>query len=90
MRAVLLVATGLVAGACARAPTIAFTRVPPTSEGGPDRVELIEGRVSRTEPGYQVVLYARAGIWWVQPLVTQPYTTIHRDRTFRCATSRVC
>jgi len=86
MRAVLLVATGLVAGACARAPTIAFTRVPPTSEGGPDRVELIEGRVSRTEPGYQVVLYARAGIWWVQPLVTQPYTTIHRDRTFRCAT----
>jgi hypothetical protein len=87
MRGGLLLAAGLLAGACGGGPpTIAFTRVPPSSEGGPDRVELIEGRVSRAEPGWQVVLYARAGVWWVQPLVTQPYTTIHRDRTFRSAT----
>jgi hypothetical protein len=86
MRAALLLAAGLLSASCTGAPTIEFTRVPPTSEGGPDRVELIEGRVSRAEPGHQVVLYARAGIWWVQPLVTQPYTSIHRDRTFRCAT----
>jgi hypothetical protein len=87
MRAALLLAALLGAAACGVGPpTIAFTRVPPTSEGGPERVELIEGRVSRTEPGWQVVLYARAGVWWVQPLVTQPYTTIHRDETFRCAT----
>jgi hypothetical protein len=86
MRALLLPGAVLLAGACAGPPTITFTRVPPSSEGGPDRVELIEGRVSRAEPGEQVVLYARAGVWWVQPLVTQPYTTIHRDRTFRCAT----
>jgi hypothetical protein len=87
MRAGLLLAAGLLAGACGGGPpTITLTRVPPSSEGGPERVELIEGRVDRTEPGFQVVLYARAGVWWVQPLVTQPYTTIHRDLTFRCAT----
>jgi hypothetical protein len=87
MRAALLLAAGLAAASCGGGPpTVSVTRVPPSSEGGPDRVELIEGRVSRAEPGQQVVVYARAGVWWVQPLVTQPYTTIHRDRTFRCAT----
>ncbi|MET0555369.1 MAG: hypothetical protein ABW221_20165 [Vicinamibacteria bacterium] len=87
MRAALLLAAGLLASACAGgSPTIAFSRVPPSSEGGPERVELIEGRVSRAAAGSQVVLYARAGVWWVQPLVTQPYTTVHRDGTFRCAT----
>ena len=53
MRALLLLGAVLLAGAggCAGPPTITLTRVPPSSEGGPDRVELIEGRVSRTEPG---------------------------------------
>lgn len=88
MRAVVvLLAAGLASAACAGGtPSVTFTRVPPTSEGGPDRLELIEGRVDHAEPDAQIVLYARAGVWWVQPLVTQPYTTIHRDRTFRCAT----
>jgi hypothetical protein len=87
MRRAFALAAGLVCGAChTDAPTITFSRVPAASEGGPDRVELIEGRVSRAEPGEQIVIYARAGVWWVQPLVTQPYTTVQRDLTFRCAT----
>lgn len=87
MRAALLLAGVLAAAACGGGPpSISLTRIPPSSEGGSDRVALLEGVVSRAEPGHQVVVYARAGVWWVQPLVTQPYTTIHRDRTFRCAT----
>jgi hypothetical protein len=61
------------------APSIEFTRVPPATEGGPDRLDIIQGRVIGARPGLQIVLYARSGAWWVQPLANEAFTSIGPD-----------
>ena len=33
-------------------------------------------------PGHQVVLYAKSGVWWVQPLTVDPFTTIEANSTW--------
>ena len=63
-------------------PAIEITRVPMASLGGPTQMDSIEGRVSNAKPGEQIVLYARSGVWWVQPLANQPYTKIQSDSTW--------
>jgi len=60
-------------------PSIELTRVPPASEGGPDKLDIIEGKVIGGRPGQQLVLYARSGVWWVQPLVNEAFTLIRPD-----------
>ncbi len=60
-------------------PTIEFTKVPPAHEGGPDTAGTIEGRVVGAHSGQQIVLFARSGQWWVQPLANQPFTKIQPD-----------
>jgi hypothetical protein len=60
-------------------PSIEFTSVPQAEEGGPDKLATIAGRVSGARPGQQIVLFARSGAWWVQPLANQPFTTIQPD-----------
>ena len=34
-------------------------------------MDFIEGRASGAKPGQQIVLYARSGIWWIQPFANQ-------------------
>jgi signal transduction histidine kinase len=85
----LLFATALSGCHSSRRPTgawIEFTRVPHAGEGGPDRLETIEGRVLGSRSGERIVLFARWGPWWVQPLVDQPFTEIQSDSTWRNAT----
>jgi hypothetical protein len=60
-------------------PIIEFTKLPPSGEGSPDKLHAIEGRVSGARSGQKVVLYARSGIWWIQPSTDQPFTTIDAD-----------
>jgi hypothetical protein len=60
-------------------PSIEFTRVPPAVEGSPDKIDIIEGRVIGARPGQQIVLYAKSGTWWVQPLVGEAFTKIQPD-----------
>ncbi len=60
----------------ASSPFIEFTRIPPAAEGGPDKLDIIEGRVIGGVPGQQIVLYAKSGTWWVQPLVSETFTKI--------------
>ena len=48
-------------------PSIEFSRVPPADPGGPDKQDIIQGRVIGARPGEQIVLYAKNGNWWVQP-----------------------
>jgi len=36
------------------------------------RLEPIKGRVVNSQPGDKIVLYARSGIWFVQPFTEQP------------------
>jgi len=64
-------------------PVVEITQVPAASLGGPAQMESIEGRVSHVKPGEQVVLYARSGAWWLQPLTDQPYTRIQADLTWK-------
>ena len=63
-------------------PSIEFSVIPPAEEGGPEKRAPIAGRVVGARPGQQIVLFARAGIWWVQPTTEQPFTSIQPDSTW--------
>ena len=67
-------------------PSIDFTKVPPESTGGPDRLDTIEGHVSGSHRNLRIVLYAKAGDWWVQPFFSHPFTEIADDGGWRSAT----
>ena len=67
-------------------PAIEFTRVPQADPGGREKHEIIEGSVKGWRPGQQIVLYARSGNWWVQPLATQPFTQIQSSAKWSTAT----
>ena len=64
-------------------PSITLTRVPEAGAGGPSRTAPIEGRVAGAEPGDRVVLFARSGVWWVQPFSEQPFSDIGADGAWR-------
>jgi hypothetical protein len=74
--------------ACRRgnAPSIAFTRIPQADAAGSARNDIIEGRVTGASSGQKIVLYAKTGKWWVQPLVDQPITGLRPDFSWSNAT----
>lgn len=67
-------------------PQIEFTKIPPAGEGGPDRIETIAGRVNGAIAGQKIIIYAKSGVWWVQPLANQPLTEIQKDSTWQNST----
>src|SRR5260370_27355956 len=67
-------------------PSVEFTRLPPAGQGSPDILKPIEGRVTGARPGQRVVLFARSGVWWVQPLAESPFTTIQPDSQWKGST----
>jgi hypothetical protein len=67
-------------------PSIEFSRVPVAAEGGPDKLDIIEGRVIGAQPGQEIVLYAKSGTWWLQPMVGEPFTEIRPDATWTNST----
>jgi hypothetical protein len=94
-RSGLAVSAGLalcvLAGGCSRwsnggPSSIQFTRVPPASLGGPIKLDTIQGRVVGARPGQHIVLFARSGAWWVQPLADEPLTKIKPDSTWSSST----
>ena len=60
--------------------------MPPAAAGGSDRTIRIAGRVTGAAPGQRIVLYARSGHWWVQPLTVQPFTTVQPDGSWENTT----
>jgi len=44
-----------------------------------DKLDIIQGRVIGARPGQQIVLYAKTGAWWLQPLSNLPFTKIEPD-----------
>lgn len=58
------------------APSISFTRIPQADPAGSASNDIIEGLVSGASPGQKIVLYAKRGQWWVQPLVDYPLTDV--------------
>jgi hypothetical protein len=67
-------------------PSIQFTRIPSVGDGNPDKLDGIEGRVTGAAPGQRIVLFALSGVWWVQPLTSQPFTAIRQDQTWKNST----
>jgi len=68
-------------------PAIGFTKVPAASRGGPDKLDVIEGRVTGVRPGQQIVLYAKSdGLWWVQPSTDRPFTNIEAGAWWKGST----
>ncbi len=67
-------------------PSIEFTRLPPAGEGNSDLTYPIQGRVRGERKGQEIVLFAHAGVWWVQPLIEHPFTAIERDSTWKGST----
>jgi hypothetical protein len=66
--------------------SIIFTKLPPAAEGSPDKINDIQGRVNGAHAGQRIVIFARSGLWWVQPMADQPFTAISRDSTWKSAT----
>src|SRR5579884_3343600 len=68
-------------------PSIRFTRVPQADRGGKEKNDIIEGVVTGGRAGQQIVLYANSGNrWWVQPLVSHPFTAIQKNSGWTNAT----
>ena len=81
---------GSVLCGCARhpevEPSIEFTTLPPSGQGSAVKLDAIEGRVTGAKRGQQVVLFARSGVWWVQPFAGQELTAIGPDDTWKNST----
>ncbi len=78
-------------GACGRpenskSPSIQFTRIPQADAAGSSRHDIIEGRVEGGVAGQSIVLYAKTGKWWVQPLIDQPLTALRPNMKWTNAT----
>jgi len=69
-----------------RAPSIEFTRIPPSGHGNSDKFEEIAGRVTGALPGERIVLFSLSGVWWVQPTEDRPFTNIQPDSRWTAST----
>jgi hypothetical protein len=67
-------------------PSIEFTKLPPAGEGSPGELASIAGRVKGALPGQRVVVFARSGVWWIQPRDDQSFTPVQRDATWKSTT----
>jgi hypothetical protein len=63
-------------------PSVEFIRIPAAETNRTDKLDLIQGRVTGAGPGQQIVLYARTGAWWIQPIPNAPLTNIRADSTW--------
>ena len=84
--AICLLLNGCGSSRASTEPSIEFTKLPPAGEGSPEKLDAIEGRVTGARPGQRVVLFARSGLWWVQPMGDQPFTAIRADSTWTGST----
>jgi hypothetical protein len=77
----------LLAAAChTPQPSIEFTKIPAAAPGTSFKLDAIAGKVIGGKPRHQIVLYAKSGVWWVQPMTDKPFTTIHPDLTWQNST----
>jgi len=65
-------------------PKILFTQVPERDPGNQTKQDVMEGSVSGAKPGQLLVLYTQTGgRWWLQPLLSAPFTPIGSDGVWR-------
>ncbi len=87
VHSVLLLATALCLQSCTGtfpklAPSIELTTIPPYGPGSGVKLFPIAGKVHGQKPGQRIVLFARSGIWYVQPTTLEPFTSIQRESTW--------
>ena len=75
-----LLFAGCTALSSSPAPTVTFTKIPVFGEGNATTLDRIEGSAFGTRAGQRIILYARAGDWWIQPLADAYSTEIHSGR----------
>jgi len=66
--------------------SVQITQVPVANSGGPVQMDFIAGKAEGAAPGQQIIIYARSGIWWIQPFANQPFTKVQPDATWRNST----
>jgi hypothetical protein len=69
-----------------RTPSISFTRVPSSNQGGPNTSGFIEGQVRGAHSGEKIVLYAKGHSWWVQPAADKAFINIDDQGRWSSAT----
>jgi hypothetical protein len=89
-RCIGILLTGFMLSACASKsrvpPSIEFTTVPEAGVGGAARIEPIAGCVKGATPGQRIVLFAKSGLWWVQPTSARPFTAVEANGTWKSTT----
>jgi len=68
------------------AASIAFTRIPQANPAGSARNDIIKVCVTGASAGQKIVLHAKTGKRWVQPIVEQPTTARRPNFTLTNAT----
>ena len=86
-----LSASGALLAACdarrSKSPaSITFSRVPRADDGDRGQNDIIEGKVAGLRPGQRIVLYAKSGSWWLQPIASEPFTEIQANLSWINAT----
>jgi hypothetical protein len=79
-------AGGCANGATSGKPSVSITEVPEAADGGSQRVVPIAGVATGAQRNHRVVLFAKSGIWWIQPFVAKPFTEIAADGTWKNTT----
>jgi len=77
-----LVALSILCTTACSSPSIEFTEIPEAAVGGAGKLQRIAGRAKGIENGQRIVIFAKSGMWWVQPFSTRPFTAIKRDSTW--------
>jgi hypothetical protein len=87
---ILLMVLLVTAASCSRSrkqtvePRISFTQVPQWNPGDRNLQDVMEGTVTGELPDQRMVIYSKAGeLWWLQPLLTSPFTMILPDHVWR-------
>ena len=57
-------------------PSVQFTRIPQADTSGSEKHDIIEGTATGIREEQRIVLYAKNGSWWLQPLLEAPFTRI--------------
>jgi PAS domain S-box-containing protein len=61
-------------------PSIIFTKVPPATLGGRERLDTISGRVSGARPGQGIAVYEKSGAWVLAASLLLGAWALHRWR----------
>lgn len=63
-------------------PEIRFTEIPFAGLGGEERLASVRGQAWGATKEHRIVLFAKSGIWWIQPFATKPFTAIRQNTTW--------